>query len=1317
MIDTSLIDHLIVGRIEPYIYAFETNTVPNYLKVGDTYRPVSVRMDEWRKCYADLRHEEQWEWVAKTQNNKYFRDFAVHYYLENLRQCHRLMPEELPDGIYYSREFFQHATAEDVDAAIRDIEAYAAHIDGSRAYQFYSEERLPEKTTFERCENYLPRPNQQQTIDAFVKAREEGRRNLLMYAVMRFGKSFTAMCCATQMQAKTVLIVSAKADVRIEWQKTIESHERFADYVFLDSRSLLTEPRALSRLREEGKKAAIFITLQDLTGKEIKEKHADLFRHPIDLLIVDETHFGARADEYGRILREAKQLTAAQQKQERKIADEYTYDDLEQGLKQLKELTIDTRLHLSGTPYRILMGSEFAPQDIIAFYQFSDIMEDKEKYDAEHINEDNYNEWNNPYYGFPQMVRFAFQPSQSARRLMERLKVEGKSAQLNELFYPCSIKKDTTEERKHRSFVHRQEVLDLLHVIDGSAEDEQVLGFLNYDKLKEGKMCRHIVMVLPFCASCDAMEQLLHDHAASFLNLKEYTVLNISGLDNTFRTTESIKARIQNEEKAGHKTLTLTVNRMLTGSTIPQWDTMLFLKDVSSPQEYDQAIFRLQNQYIATFQDEDGHTIRYNMKPQTLLVDFDPNRMFYMQEQKSKIYNVNTDARGNEQLEQRLRRELEISPIIVLNRDKLVQATPTNILNAVRNYSAHLTVMDEACDIPADTRLLDDAALWDIIKDLEPLDSKKGIQIKPVEDGEEQDYDMPLPESETKADHPQNSPSDATEAKDDEKREKRLATLFAQILFFALLTEDRVKSLQEVLEAIRRSADNQRIARNVGLRYAQMQYLYQHLSPFILSDLDYKINNTNELLRDETISPLARVESALQKFGRLSKSEIVTPSKVADEMVALLPDDAADNDARFLDIASKEGEFACALYKRFGKKVRKNIYAIPTSKTTYEFTRKVYCLLGMPKENVFSTFNAYDLLDKNNEMYINKLTNMSFKIVVGNPPYQLVNEGDGTGADPIYHFFINIGRRLSRQGIMIHPGRFLFNAGKTPKDWNQQMLNDKHYSVDKYWINSNDVFPSVDLKGGVAITNWDEQKEVTPIGFFTIYPQLKAVVEKVKKENFIPLSSIVYPRDLYHLSEQLYIENPRLIGRQSEGHKYDVGSSVFEVLPELFYETCPNDGKSYTQICGRIDNARGVKWIRTDFLRCPDNLNAYKVFVAKTNGTGMLGEPLSFPIIGRPNMGHTVTFLSIGNFEEESQASALLKYIQTKFARTLLGTLKVTQDNPKETWNNIPLQDFTVQSDIDWSKDIADIDRQLYRKYNLSQEEINFIESMIKPMN
>ena len=248
-VDTSILDNLIVGRIEPHIYAFTTNTVPNYLKVGDTYRPVNVRLDEWRNYFPNLEHESNWEWLAKTENGKYFRDFAIHYYLETIKRFHRLQPSDIKNLPYYSKEFFENATPQDVDEGILDIEQHSALFDGSRQYQFYTEERLPEETHFARVETYEPRPNQENTIQRFVAARKGKRNNLLMYAVMRFGKSFTSMCCATEMDAKVVLVVSAKADVKNEWQKTVESHIRFADYCFLYSDNL-REDDAISKKQD-----------------------------------------------------------------------------------------------------------------------------------------------------------------------------------------------------------------------------------------------------------------------------------------------------------------------------------------------------------------------------------------------------------------------------------------------------------------------------------------------------------------------------------------------------------------------------------------------------------------------------------------------------------------------------------------------------------------------------------------------------------------------------------------------------------------------------------------------------------------------------------------------------------------------------------------------------------------------------------------------------------------------------------------------------------------------------------------------------------
>lgn len=107
---------------------------------------------------------------------------------------------------------------------------------------------------------------------------------------------------------------------------------------------------------------------------------------------------------------------------------------------------------------------------------------------------------------------------------------------------------------------------------------------------------------------------------------------------------------------------------------------------------------------------------------------------------------------------------------------------------------------------------------------------------------------------------------------------------------------------------------------------------------------------------------------------------------------------------------------------------------------------------------------------------------------------------------------------------------------------------------------------------------------------------------------------------------------------------------------------------------------------------------------------------MSTPLIGEPLIGNTQTFISFGRFDTRYEAEAMLKYLKTKFCRTLLGTLKITQGNNKETWTNVPIQDFTENSDIDWSQSIPEIDQQLYKKYNLSKDEIDFIEEKVQEM-
>ena len=1311
-INVDVLNDIIIGRVEPQIYAFTTETIPNYLKVGDTYRPIEMRLNEWRKHFPNL--EKKFEDVAKVDEETFFRDYAVHFFLENELKRSRLKPNSLKGIPYYSNEFFENATDKDLQEAIEDIKS--GHQNNESKYQYYrfDESHIPITHTYTRIEEYPLRPNQQKTVDNFREALNKGRTNLLMYAVMRFGKSFTSMCCAVEMGANLVVVVSAKADVKEEWKKTVESHIKFDGYCFLDSTSLLTSDTIIAEKQKANEKIVLFLTLQDLQGDEIKSKHKEVFENKIDLLLIDETHFGARATEYGKVLK-AENLSTKEIKSELKLNDN-TLDDLE---ITNKVFNAKIRIHLSGTPYRILMNSEFTNDDIIAFYQFTNIAEDQEQWDLENLNKDEAKEWDNPYYGFPQMIRFAFNPNESSRKKMEEMKKNGVTYAFSELFRPQSITLDK-ENKLHKKFKYDKEILDLLKVIDGSEDDSNLLSFLDYDKIKEGKMCRHIVCVLPYRASCDALEELIKNN--KFKHLSNYKIINISGVENekNFKDTQAVQAKIKKCESENVKTITLTVNRMLTGSTVPEWDTMLYLKDTASPQEYDQAIFRLQNQYIKVFKEPNGDVVKFNMKPQTLLVDFNPNRMFQMQEHKSQIYNVNTDKNGNSLLEERIRKELEISPIVVLNNNKIVQIQPADILDAVRKYSSSRSVFDEATTISIDYSLLDIEAIKAEIERQGKIGSRQGLEIPPAKgEGDELDIDDLTDDNEDENEENLKSKSKDDEAVNDYKGQ--FAMYYARILFFAFLTDSRVKSLQEAINHIKGNADNLRIASNLSLEITILDLFQKHINPFILSELDYKIHNINSLANDSAISPIDRASNAMKKFSRLSDSEIVTPEFVTDKIINGLPAKAIDKNTMLLDIASKQGEFVYAVYKKFGKEVANNFHSIPTSKIAYEFTRKVYKLLELDVNRIEANYTSYDLISENKfiEKETIKINNkkMKFNVIVGNPPYQQSDGGAQASAKPIYNLFVDVAKQLSPSNIaMIMPTRW-FAGGRGLNEFRDQMLNDTHISELHDFLKPELIFQNINLRGGICYFLWDKgydnSTDLTKV--FTYKDDLtpKMIERSLKTED----SDIL-------IRHSIGIEMINKINSHKDFESFEshisslrpFGFRGYFTKDEKFRESksgltnpviCYGKGKQVGYL-ERDEISKNIEWI-----------DRFKVYTPRANNIGTeLNDDNLNSFVGNPNTICTESYLVIGvdlNLNEHS-AKKLMKYLTTKFARFQHSLGKASQDATSKTFRFVPVQNFTSESDIDWSKSTQEIDKQLYAKYKLTNEEIEFIETMIKPM-
>lgn len=1307
-LDTSILDNIIIGRVDPHIYAFETGTIPNYLKVGDTYRPVGVRMHEWRRYFSNLSlvYSES----ARIDKDTVFRDYSVHKYLELVKQRQRLRPEDLSQGIYYSNEFFKETRREDVVEAIEDIRHSAELKDGR--YHFYDNQRLPITAEIERNKSYKLRPNQQQAIDNFIKAVGKGRTNLLMYAVMRFGKSYTALCCAKEKvfgergretQARFVLIVSGKGDVKQEWRQNVEGIVGFENFVFMDKDTLQTDRHAITNVIGKGKTAILFLTLQDLQGDKIKEQHREVFQNKVDLLVIDETHYGARAEEYGKVLQTAR-LKTSQIHKELEGYDE-TIDNLGE---QIKAIDAQVRLHLSGTPYRILMGDEFEKEDIIAFCQFADIVDEQRKWDEQHFEEQERNtsnhtetkEWDNPYFGFPQMVRFAFHLSKTAKAKLEELRKSGVSYAFSELFRPLSLEKK--RDGSHKTFKHEKEILEIFQAIDGTKEDANILGFLDYDKINEGQMCRHIVCALPFRTSCDALEALLKKYGHSFKHIGEYEILNIAGYETPYTDIVDFKAAITKCENENRKTIALTVNKFLTGSTVEQWDTMLYFKDTSSPQEYDQAVFRLQNQYVKTLRQGDEE-IRFNMKPQTLLVDFDPDRMFYLQEQKSLFYNTNVNQRGNDDLRMRIEKELRISPIIVINKGKMERITPTNIIDAVRNYQRDKSILDEAIDIPFDKSLLGIEEIKNVVSRLKAIDDKKGLELSPSE-GDDTDIEIPTSGNPNTSDEEDETQEHSDTDDEEEKLRKKLAAYYVKILFYAFLTHDKVSTLKQIIETLDKNDNNKRIAANVGIGKHILQLIFDNADPFKLSYLDGKIENVNTQGRDESMSPIDRATVAMKKFSRISDSEVVTPKNVAEDMVSYFVGKDIRKGCIVLDIASKQGELAYAFVQKHPHIENLRLYSVTTSKLTYELTRKVYEALGLPVEDILG-FYSFDLLGDNRETLMEKLKSLRPNIVLLAPPYNKLEKGgrkDSGNGSAIYHFFYDIALSLCPDHIVMYTKSNWYSGGRGEglAHFRKEILEDERiaclndYPDPKTYIDS-----KVNLRGGVCHFLWtnghkgecmvvnhinnETYSEVRPLKYKDVDILIRfnigiKVLQRVE--------TVMAERGEVFLGRDVYARNP-----------FGLPSNT----PWL--STINGKGKH------RVYLPKGKrKYIKEDMI--PDyqkmngDINSWKVIVSKASpGYDTLPHSvISTPIVSEPGSLCTDSHLLVRKVENERQAHNLAAYMNTRFFRFMMILAKSNQNMNRETFRFVPLVDL----DKEWT------DEMLYRHYHISEFK-DYIEKLV----
>ncbi len=501
----------------------------------------------------------------------------------------------------------------------------------------------------------------------------------------------------------------------------------------------------------------------------------------------------------------------------------------------------------------------------------------------------------------------------------------------------------------------------------------------------------------------------------------------------------------------------------------------------------------------------------------------------------------------------------------------------------------------------------------------------------------------------------------------------------------------------------------------------------------------------------------------LSCLANLSNDEVFTPPGLVNNILDLLPSELWSNpNAKFLDPVSKSGVFLREMAKRLmhgletqipNKQQRINhifsqqLYGIAiTDLTSLLSRRSVYCSkTANGKYSICETFTneqgnirykrmkhswqngrctycganqlEYDRDDTLETYAYNfihtdkpeKIFNMKFDVIVGNPPYQLSDGGHGASAKPIYHKFVEQAIKLKPRYIsMIIPARW-FAGGRVGElsSFREEMLKDKRIRVMHDFQDARDCFPGVEIKGGVTYFLWDRENEGkcrihTHYGNKDVPVSERYLLEKgastfIRTNEAIPILKKVIDKTESSFSELVSANDPFGFDVRIEGSmkrikpKYKL--KIFDGCVKFYYNGWRKEGIGY------IDK----KYVKKN----EEWLDKYKLLVPKAIGTGDTKTDLIKPLIPELNSCCSETYLVIGPFDSEKQLVNAINYIGTKFFHFFVSLKKITQEARRGVYEFVPMQNFNET----WT------DEKLYKKYGLTAEEIAFIDSMIRPMD
>lgn len=1306
-----------------YIFTVEDTTHAGLVKIGDATLKTNTSIDKLvPNCrelnQASLNRIRQytgtagltprllWSEIAvrtiKQKDNtlklEAFRDHQVHSVLKNSG----INPQKLSN----SREWF----AVDVETAKKAIEAVKhnyANLSNSDAVKH---------------QPIIFRPEQADCIEKVVKHFKKADR-FLINAKMRYGKTFVSLEIVKRCKFQKTIIMTHRPVVDDGWYEDFTKIFYGTDYVYGSK----AKGNTVDELLKMGKPFIYFASVQDLRGSSAVggkfTKNSSIFNTVWDCCVVDEAHEGTTT-----------------------LLGEETVKAV------FKEGQGTKFLALSGTPFNILQD-----YDADSIYTWDYIMEQecKSEWDLLHFGD------SNPYDELPELRIYTYSLGDVLKN-SNYITFEDKAFNFKEFFrtFTGDIKLDNISmpiDAEVGDFVHEADVWSFLNLM--TTEDAD--SYYPYSNKEYRELFKHSLWMVPGVKEAKALKNLMLKHPV--FGCGQFNIVNVAGNGDEEEASEEALSKVRNaiKEAGDDYTITLSCGKLTTGVTVKEWTAVFMLAGSfsTSAANYLQTIFRVQSPC----------NINGRIKENAYVFDFAPDRTLKM---VSAAVSVSARAGKTKEFDQRiLGKFLNYCPVIGISGSAMEEYSATILLQQLKKAYAEKVVYNGFDDV----NLYNDELLKLSEVDIKKFDKLKGIIGTSKAQEKQKDItvnNQGLTEEEyeeteklKKKKKKELTPEEKARLEELKKLKKTkddaisilrgISIRMPLLIYGADIPYDEEITIDSFVDIVDQASWNEFMPQ--GITKAMFKQFKKYYDAEVFIAAGRRIRNLAKAA--DTFEPTERVikiASLFSYFKNPDKETVLTPWRVVNmhmsdtlggwdfwdtehkEMLdtpryvdcgEVTKNTFGKENAQILEINSKTGLYPLyVVYSCYRNKldiigddnltleekkelwretVEENLFVICKTPMAKTITKRTLLGYGSGRINAHCFDDLINTLKNKPEQFQKRVLkgsfwgkdvkNMRFDAIVGNPPYQESDGGGGFGrsASSIYPYFFKQSVELKPDYIsMIMPSRW-FNGGKGLDDFRASMLSDSHISRIVDFCDSKYCFPTSDIAGGICYLLWDKKysgnclmKNVLKNGatfsdmrILNEYPVLVSnnraihIIRKVLNQKELMLSEVVSSRKPFGLDS----------------------SASFDKDGDIFLRSSKGNGTIRRE---RINSGL-------------DMLEKYKVITSKVSfehagvpdKDGMM-RVLSVVQVLPKNSACTESYLVNGTFETEDEAMNMAKYLKTKFVRFLLMQMLASMNMTKSTYCFVPMQNFTKE----WT------DEKLYAKYSLSDEEIAFIDSMIKPM-